>query len=200
MSRFTLGLSLMLFPQAVLAEEPPDVRNLKLKDWTPKSMLQVKETKLDKPKFPAIDVHNHLGGGKSFLTPERVGKYLEEMNAAGVRTVVNLDGGWGDRLRETLAALDEAHPDRFRTFALINFDGIDDKKWSERETARLEESFKAGAKGLKFHKTLGLGYRYKSGKLMPVDDPKLAPIFELCAEYHRPVMIHTADPAAFFTP
>ena len=201
MSRHSLLASLfILLPLLATTQEPSDIRALKLKDWTPKSMLVVKETKLDKPKFPAIDMHNHLGGGKGFLTPDRVGAYLEEMNQAGVRTVVNLDGGWGERLKETLAALDEAHPDRFRTFALINFDGIDDEKWTERETARLEESFKAGAKGLKFHKTLGLGYRYKSGKIMPVDDPKLSPIFELCGKFNRPVMIHTADPAAFFTP
>jgi predicted TIM-barrel fold metal-dependent hydrolase len=198
--RYSLLVVLVLLPWSLLAQEPQDIRALKLKDWTPKSMLMVKETKLDKPKFPAIDMHNHLGGGKAFLTPDRVGAYLEEMNQAGVRTVVNLDGGWGDRLKETLAALDEAYPDRFRTFALIDFNGIDDEKWTERETARLEESFKAGAKGLKFHKSLGLSYRYKSGKLMPVDDPKLAPIFELCGKHNRPVMIHTADPAAFFTP
>ena len=53
---------------------------------------------------------------------------------------------------------------------------------------------------MKFHKTLGLGYRYKSGKLVPVDDEKLDPIWEVCARHKRPVMIHTADPAAFFTP
>ena len=35
---------------------------------------------------------------------------------------------------------------------------------------------------------------------MPVDDPKLDPIWAVCAKHHRPVMIHTADPAAFFTP
>src|SRR5262249_5519889 len=122
------------------------------------------------------------------------------MVEAGVKTVVNLDGGWGDKLKETLAALDEAHPDRFLTFALVNFDGIDDPNWGEREAKRLEESFKAGAKGLKFHKTLGLAYRYKDGKLMTVDDPKLDPVWEMCAKHGRPVVIHIADPAAFFTP
>ena len=35
---------------------------------------------------------------------------------------------------------------------------------------------------------------------MTVDDPKLDPIWELCATSKRPVMIHSADPAAFFTP
>jgi hypothetical protein len=45
-----------------------------------------------------------------------------------------------------------------------------------------------------------LSYRYRSGELMPVDDPKLDPAWEMCAKYNRPVVIHVADPAAFFTP
>jgi predicted TIM-barrel fold metal-dependent hydrolase len=122
------------------------------------------------------------------------------MDAAGVRTVVNLDGGWGQRLQETLAALDKAHHGRFLTYALIDFADVDDSGWSDREAARLRESFEAGAKGLKFHKSLGLGVRYKDGRFLPVDDPKLDPIWEVCAQYKRPVEIHTGDPGAFFTP
>ena len=81
MSRHSLFASLFIsLPLLAAAQEPSDIRALKLKDWTPKSMLVVKETKLDKPKFPAIDMHNHLGGGKGFLTPDRVGAYLEEIN------------------------------------------------------------------------------------------------------------------------
>ena len=101
------------------------------------------------------------------------------MDAAGVQTVVNLDGGWDRGLKETLDALDNAHPGRFLTFAQINFDGIDDAGWCDREAKRLEEGFKAGAKGLKFHKSFGLGVRYKDGRLVPVDDPKLDPIWEV---------------------
>ena len=124
------------------AETADDIRQLKLGDWQPRSMLITKATVVERPKFPAIDVHNHLGGGKQTLTAERVAGYLEEMNAAGVRTVVNLDGGWGDRLKETVAALDQAHPGRFLTFALVNFDGIDADDWTTREVARLEQSFR----------------------------------------------------------
>ncbi len=196
-----LILAMALVPEAsAFAEQSGDIRELKLRDWQPRSMLKTKQSKVEKPAYPVFDVHNHLGGGKDFLTPERVQRYLAEMDAAGVRTVVNLDGRWGTRLKETLAALDEAHPGRFLTFALLDFRGIDDEDWGRREAQRLEESFRAGAKGLKFHKSLGLSYRYKNGKLMPIDDPKLDPVWEMCAKYNRPVMIHTADPAAFFTP
>jgi predicted TIM-barrel fold metal-dependent hydrolase len=193
---------IILFASPLLAADPPgaDIKELKLRDWEPKSMMVTKTTIVEKPMYPVIDMHNHLGGGKDRLKPDVVQKYLAEMNEAGVKTVVNLDGGWGDRLKETLAALDEAHPGRFLTFALVNFDGIDDADWGEREAKRLEESFKAGAKGLKFHKLLGLRYRYKDGKLMPVDDAKLDPVWDMCAKYNRPVVIHIADPSAFFTP
>src|SRR3954454_21023153 len=105
---------------APAAEPPENIRDLKLKDWQPRSMMVTKTTVVEKPRFPVIDIHNHLGGGKQVLTPERVQKYLTEMNEAGVKTVVNLDGGWDDKLKETLAALDNAHPGRFLTFALAN--------------------------------------------------------------------------------
>ena len=198
-----VGLLILLAAGTGRAADPPvasDIRELKLRDWEPRSSMVTKTTIVEKPLYPVVDIHNHLGGGKERLTAETVKKYLTEMNEAGVRTVVNLDGGWGDRLKETLAALDEAHPGRFLTYALVNFDGIDEENWGEREAKQLEEGFKAGAKGLKFHKTFGLRYRYKNGKLVPVDDPKLDPVWAMCAKHNRPVIIHIADPAAFFTP
>ena len=181
-------------------QQAEDIKELKLRDWAPRSMLQTPSNAVDKPAHTVFDVHNHLGGGQARLTPERVQSYLAEMDAAGVRTVVNLDGGFGQRLTETLAALDEAHPGRFLTFALLDFRGIDDPNWGLREAQRLERSFRAGAKGLKIHKSLGLSYRYQDGTLMPIDDPKLDPVWAMCAKYGRPVMIHSADPAAFFRP
>jgi predicted TIM-barrel fold metal-dependent hydrolase len=195
----------LLLPFSARSEEKKsgqeeDVRLLELRDWQPRSMLRTKATRVDRPKFQVVDAHNHLGGGTQLLTPQRVKHYLEEMDAAGVQTVVNLDGGWGRTLKETLAALDEAHPGRFLTFALVDFRGIDEDGWAEREARELEKSFRAGAKGLKIHKSLGLTIRYRDGRLVRVDDPKLDLIWDTCAKYGRPVAIHSADPAAFFTP
>ncbi len=174
-------------------------------------MMVTKVTRVDKPKYPVINIHCHLGqarqsiprsGGRGprTVTPESVASYLEEMNAAGVETLINLDGGWGQGLRQTLAMLDEAHPGRFMTFARINWSGIDDEQWSQREAANLEQGFRAGAKGLKISKRLGLMVRYSDGRLLAVDDAKLDPIWEICGKYGRPIVIHVADPAAFFVP
>src|SRR5262245_34361547 len=121
---FCAAQSLLLTTVTRAQEE--DIKELKLKDWEPKSMMVTRISHVNTPMFPAVDVHNHLGGGAETLTPERVKRYLEAMDEAGVQTVVNLDGGWDDRLKETLAALDNAHPGRFLTFTLINFDGVDE--------------------------------------------------------------------------
>ncbi len=185
-------LLFILFAQLQAAE---DIKELKLKNWKPRSMLKTKVTKIEKPAFPVIDIHNHLRRVRN------VEALIREMDRSGVDAVVNLDGFGGEFLRRELDRFDNAYPGRFFTFTLIDFRGIDDPGWSAREVKRIEADFKAGAKGLKIHKSLGLRVRYRAtGKLVTVDDPKLDPIWELCGRYNRPVMIHTSDPAAFFTP
>ena len=67
------------------ADPPGDIRELKLRDWEPKSMMVTKTTIVEKPLYPVIDVHNHLGGGKERLTPATVKRYLTEMDEAGVQ-------------------------------------------------------------------------------------------------------------------
>jgi predicted TIM-barrel fold metal-dependent hydrolase len=192
--RRSLTLVLAVLPMATNAHAD-DIRELKLRDWQPRSMLVVKSTRIEKPAAPVIDAHNHLYSAKDLR------EVVKAMDQAGVRTVVNLDGGWGAELRQELKRFDQAHPGRFLTFALVSFKGIDDAGWSARTARQLEEDFKAGAKGLKIHKSLGLSVRYKkTGKLVGVDDPKLDPIWTACSKHRRPVMIHTADPKAFFTP
>ena len=51
-----------LSPGRLRAED--DIRELKLRDWEPRSMLKTKATIVEKPQFPVIDIHNHLGSGK----------------------------------------------------------------------------------------------------------------------------------------
>ena len=52
-------------------------------------MMVVKETKIIKPKFPVIDIHNHLA---YFDNLDKAEHYLEEMDKAGVWITVSLDG------------------------------------------------------------------------------------------------------------
>jgi predicted TIM-barrel fold metal-dependent hydrolase len=57
-----------------------------------------------------------------------------------------------------------------------------------------------GACGLKLWKDLGTGLYDADGKLLQVDDERLAPLFDKAAELAVPIMFHIADPDAFFLP
>jgi len=180
------GSSTLLFSQ---------VGDLKLLDWEPKSQLVVKETKVITAKYPVIDIHNHLRSGN----PE---KYLEEMDKAGVWKVVSLDGNSKDNAyKEHLKALQKVSKDRFLVYFRPDYTGIDEKGYGIREANKLEEAVKLGVRGLKINKgSIGLITKDKTGKVVPVDDPRLDPIWAKCGELGIPVIIHVSDPVAFHTP
>ena len=57
-----------------------------------------------------------------------------------------------------------------------------------------------GCIGVKFFKQFGLTYKNGDGTRMAIDDERFDPIWRVCGELQMPVIIHTADPAAFFKP
>ena len=64
-------------------------------------MLVTRASRVERPRFPVIDAHNHLGelfGGGWDQRPVR--ELLDVLDEAGVRALVDLDGGWGNALLE----------------------------------------------------------------------------------------------------
>jgi predicted TIM-barrel fold metal-dependent hydrolase len=177
---------------------------LSLTDFRPKPRLVVKETCVEKPRFPVIDAHNHLmfpfGGG---WDKRPVRELLDILDAADVRLYVDLDGGWGeDVLHAHLDHFKNAAPERFRVFG-----GVDWSKWSEHgdhfgewAAERLRVQAARGAEGLKIWKPFGLQVRDQNDRLVAVDDRRLDPLWETAGELKLPVTIHIADPVAFFDP
>jgi hypothetical protein len=180
---------------------------LLLRDWRPRAALQVPTTAVQQPAFPVVDVHNHLGRWLSddgdWLTPD-VDDVLELMNAAGVSTMVNLDGRWGADLMANIARYDQAHPGRFATFCHVDWSLLaadeDTTGVVERLQEQLTASAGAGARGVKVWKDLGLSVRDASGALVTPDDPRVVAVLRTAGELGLPVLIHTADPVAFFDP
>src|SRR6476620_3848369 len=66
-----------------------------------------------------------------------------------------------------------------------------------RELAAAKER---GACGLKIFKQFGLEYKNPDGTYLKIDDPRWDEIWRACGELELPVLIHTADPIAFFQP
>src|SRR4051812_39627942 len=173
-----------------------------LAEFRPEPALRVARTCIAHPAAPIVDAHNHLGrwlaswvGRGGAWVVDDVGTLLGLMDAWRVEAIVNLDGRWGDELAANLDRYDRAHPGRFATFCHVD--------WSAEPAAMaasLRASAAAGAKGLKVWKDLGLGVRDARGALVLPDDPRLAPVWETAGELGLPVLIHTADPVAFWQP
>jgi predicted TIM-barrel fold metal-dependent hydrolase len=175
--------------------------DLLLKDFQPRSELLVEQHPVERAKFPAIDAHNHLGlwGGD---TAAAIAQKVAEMDAAGIRATMDLDGGRLRPLGEQLARLKGAHPDRFYVLSALPWQeeveaGGD---FGQRLASRLEQDIRQGADGLKIFKSLGLGVRGRDGKYILPDDPRIAAVFATCGELKAPCLYHVADPIAFFKP
>ena len=88
---------------------------MELENFRPQSKLVTKVTPVERPRFPAIDAHNHLGeafGGGWDQRP--LSELLDLLDQAGIRLLVDLDGGWGENLLN-------AHLDHFKAPAPEHF-------------------------------------------------------------------------------
>ncbi len=181
---------------------------LALEDYEPKSMLHVPETKVTRARFPVIDFHTHLSWSSrrgrvteahNNATPEEV---LPVMDRKNVRLMVNLTGGYGQVLEQTINYWQKPHPDRFVVFTEPWFEKITEPGYSQFQADQIARAQESGARGLKLLKTLGLYLRERvtSGLLVKIDDRRFDLMWDAAGAHRMPVAIHTSDPEAFFLP
>jgi predicted TIM-barrel fold metal-dependent hydrolase len=187
-------------------------QRLGLADYEPKSMLQVHETRVERARFSAVDIHTHISvSAKSEkgveLAPERTylgraDELLTIMDRKNVRAMVNLTGGFDYGLVEVVDKYDKAFPGRFFTFTEPSYSKFLEPNYPRLQADAIQQAHRAGARGLKILKTLGLYLRENitSGKLVKIDDPRFDPMWDTCGQLNMPVAIHVSDPIAFFTP
>jgi predicted TIM-barrel fold metal-dependent hydrolase len=183
--------------ERVRAQSPPRA-TMTIEEYEPRSTLVVASHAVPRARFPVVDVHSHQPadlGGVAF------DRRLAEMDALNLRVLVNLSGGTGESLRRGIEAR-RGHPqaDRLVSFANLDLSQPVGPGYGTRAAARLEADVRAGARGLKLFKNLGLRVRRADGERLAVDDPELDPVWQACARLRIPVLIHTGEPAAFFEP
>jgi predicted TIM-barrel fold metal-dependent hydrolase len=185
---------------------------LPLSEYEPKSMLHVRETRVERSRYPVIDVHTHisfakrsakgveLSGERSYLgTPQEL---LAVMDHKNLRSMVNLTGGFENGLVDAVNKYDKAYPGRFYTFTEPSYPRFTETNYPKMQADAIAQAQRDGARGLKILKTLGLYLRENitSGTLVKIDDPRFDPMWDACAQLNLPVAIHISDPMAFFTP
>jgi predicted TIM-barrel fold metal-dependent hydrolase len=170
---------------------------LSIEEYEPKSTLVVPQHPRTRAKYPFIDVHNHQNGA---MPADRLDKLVKDMDGINLQVVVNLSGGYGDRLAQAVQNMKSRYKNRFVVFANINFQGIDDPDYARRAASQLEQDVKNGAQGLKIFKNFGMDLKDTKGERIHVDDPRFDQVFETCARLKIPVLIHTGEPWSFFQP
>ncbi len=143
---------------------------------------------------PVIDAHIHF-------SPDKADLMAEIMEANCISRVVNLGILWVHDIpfEDGLRAFRNVLGERMVYFPTPDFRDTS-PGFGKRMAEELERKVEAGACGLKIFKELGLRHKDTDGNLIPVDDPRLDPLWAKAGALGVPVLIHVADPVAFFQP
>ena len=207
----------------------PDWKRFPLADFRPQSRLRLFHSQPQQASFPVVDIHTHFAI-RLRHDPEALEQFVQMMDRNNIALCCSLDATLNDSFDAHCDYLWSKHADRFLLFANIDFIGrgpslveranaardpqakkgdpdTDYASWScnqsdfvHRTVIQLEEAKRRGISGVKFFKQFGLEYRNADGSFLEIDDPRLAPIFDTCGRLGLPVILHTADPSAFFEP
>lgn len=171
-------------------------------DFKPVSRLDVPQTIVTKPKFPAFDFHMHFGSlllGEDYANKYDTDEVVAFLRDKGIVGCVNLDGFWGEQLDRMLDKIGK-HTDYVHTFGAVDLTRFEEPDFEQTVYRTIRDNKRKGMKGMKYWKVLGLSIRDSKGAYLRPDDPRLIPIWQCAAEEHLPILIHLADPRAFFDP
>jgi hypothetical protein len=124
-----------------MTDPAPAEPDLRLVDYRPRSRLRRPVHEVPRPRFPAIDVHNHLaapfGGAWAGRDAAQLAAVLDE---AGVELFVDLDGGWGENLHREIERWQTPLDGRVAVFCGLDYEAwATERDFGELEAARLRE-------------------------------------------------------------
>ncbi|MCC7153723.1 MAG: amidohydrolase [Bryobacterales bacterium] len=186
-----------VFPGFLLCAAMAAAQTMSIEEFEPKSTLVVPQHRLTRAKYPFIDVHNH----QRDVSKARLDALVRDMDSLNMRALVNSipGGAAGAWVKNAVASMKAHSPNRFAVMTTIDFNGAGEPGYGQKAAAQLEEDIKNGAAGLKVWKNFGMTLRDSNGRIH-LDDPRFDPVWEMCAKYRIPVLIHTADPWGLFQP
>jgi predicted TIM-barrel fold metal-dependent hydrolase len=197
------GLALTLIFSALFcggnsanAQTPPE--KLLLKDYRPRSIYKVPVTNIQKAKYPVIDVHSHPYAEGA----EEIAQWVKNMDEVGIEKTIIMTASTGARF-DSIYALYSKYPDRFEVWCGFDYTGYDKPGFGPAAVKELERCVKAGAKGVGELGDKGKGLFYDRPVKawgMHIDDPRMDPLLQKCAELKIPVQIHVAEPIWMYVP
>lgn len=186
----------VLLSAQALGQNPEE---LLLKDYHPKSIFRIPVTKVDKAKFPVIDIHAHSTYAKN---DNDIREWIKLLDKFGIQKVIlqtKLTGAGFDSTYKVY----EPYLDRFELWCGFDYTGFDAPGWEERAVKELERCVKAGARGVGELGDKGTGETFSRptpGHGIHVDNKRLQPLYRKCGELGIPVSIHVAEPMWMYEP
>ena len=192
--RYPSHLILLIFLQGFAVAAPcQNVNDLKLKDYRPVSIYKVPATKIKKAKYPVIDFHSH----DYPKTSAELAEWVRTMDEVGIAKSIILSYSTGARFDSVIEKY-KLYKDRFEVWCGFDYTGYEKNGWQQRAMQELERCYRKGARGVGELGDKGLGEFYSkptAGLGLHIDDPRMKPLLEKCAELHMPVSIHVAEDA-----
>lgn len=187
---FCLFISQLVFSQ--------DAQDLKLKDYRPISIYKTPQANIKKARYPIVDFHTHdYAASRAGLD-----NWIAIMDEVGIQKSIILTYSTGSAF-DSLVKKYSVYPTRFELWCGFDYTGMDQPGWSQRAVAELERCYKAGARGVGELGDKGLGELYSKptpGYGMHINDPRMKPLLDKCAELHMPISIHVAEDEWMYLP
>lgn len=167
-----------------------------LKDYKPKSIFKLPETRVEKARFPVIDVHSH----DYARTDQDVDRWVNTMDGVGLQKTIILSGASGTKY-DQVAKKYGRYPDRFTVWCGIDYAALEQADFAQRAAAELERCQRAGARGVGELSDKGRGLGATANHFgIHIDDARMDLILEKCAELHMPVNIHVGEDKWMYEP
>ncbi|MGE5859835.1 MAG: amidohydrolase family protein [Ignavibacteria bacterium] len=181
-----------LFINSLFCQTAPD--NLLLKNYRPKNIYNIPITKIEKAKFPVVDMHSH-----PYASGNEIDLWVKNMDEAGIEKTILLTHAHGGEF-DSLVNFYSKYPDRFELWCGFDYTGYDKPGFGPNAVEELDRCFKMGAKGVGElgDKGKGLFYCKPPAWGMHIDDPRMDPLLQKCAELNMPINIHVGEPQWFY--
>ena len=152
-------------------------------------------TRIEKAKYPIIDVHSHAYAN----TQEELELWVKNMDGAGIVKTILLTHAHGNEF-DSLINFYSKYSNRFELWCGFDYTGYDKPGFGPDAVKELERCFKKGAKGVGElgDKGKGLFYCNPPAYGMHLDDPRMDPLLDKCAELGMPINIHVGEPQWFY--
>lgn len=175
-----------------------DVDKLLLKNYRPRSIYNIPVSRVPKAKYPVIDMHTHAYA----KTAQELAQWVKTMDQTGIEKSVILSYATGAAFDSIYAAY-KKYPNRFEVWCGFDYTGNDQPGWSGKAVRELERCYRTGARGVGELGDKGLGEFYSKptpGYGIHIDDARMKPLLQKCAELKMPISIHVAEPYWMYEP